>query len=102
MSIYTYTSEMVSALQAGAVTDYDTAVSYSEANSLSTRSVISKVKSLGLPYTPKARILKRGERVTRVELVRAIEKSLASGTDSLVGLEKSSIAALERLLVEIP
>jgi hypothetical protein len=102
MSVYTYTSEMVSALQAGAVTDYDTAVSYSDANSLSIRSVIAKVKNLGLPYTPKIRTLKRGEKVTRVELVRAIEKSLASGTDSLVGLEKSSVTALERLLVEIP
>ena len=97
-----YTPQMVAALMAGTVTNYDTAVSYAEANSLSIRSVIAKVKSLGLPYTPKARILKRGERVTRVELVRAIEKSLASGTDSLVGLEKSSVAALSRLLIEIP
>ena len=102
MSVYTYTSEMVSSLMDGAVTDYDTAVSYSDTNSLSVRSVIAKVKSLGLDYTPKTRILKRGDRVTKDELVRAIEKSLASGTDSLVGLEKSSVAALSRLLVEIP
>ncbi len=97
-----YTPQMVTALMAGAVTNYDTAVSYSDGQAVSVRSVIAKVKSLGLPYTPKARILKRGERVSKVELVRAIEKSLASGTDSLVGLEKSSVAALERLLVEIP
>ena len=102
MSVYTYTSEMVSSLMDGAVTDYDTAVSYSDTNSLSVRSVIAKVKSLGLDYTPKTRILKRGDRVTKLELVRAIEKSLASGTDSLVGLEKSNVAALSRLLVEIP
>jgi hypothetical protein len=103
MSIYTYTSEMVSALMAGAVTDYDTAVSYSDANSLSVRSVVSKVRSLGLPYTRKSnRVLAKGERITKIELVRAIEKSLASGTDSLAGLEKSSVAALSRLLVEIP
>jgi hypothetical protein len=55
-----------------------------------------------LAYTPKIRVLKRGDRVTKIELVRAIEKSLASGTDSLAGLEKSSVAALSRLLVEIP
>jgi hypothetical protein len=87
---------------AGTVTNYDTAVSYADTNSLSVRSVIAKVKSLGLAYTPKIRVLKRGDRVTKIELVRAIEKSLASGTDSLAGLEKSSVAALSRLLVEIP
>ena len=97
-----YTPQMVTALMAGAVTNYDTAVSYADGQAVSVRSVIAKVKNLGLPYTPKTRTLKRGDRVTKVELVRAIEKSLASGTDSLVGLEKSSVAALSRLLSEIP
>jgi hypothetical protein len=97
-----YTPQMVAALMAGTVTNYDTAVSYADTNSLSVRSVIAKIKNLGLPYTPKPRALANGERVTKVELVRAIEKSLASGTDSLVGLEKSSVTALKRLLVEIP
>ena len=97
-----YTPQMVAALMAGTVTNYDTAVSYAEANSLPVRSVIAKVKSLGLPYVAKTRPLKRGSKTTKIELVRAIEKSLASGTDSLVGLEKSSVTALERLLIEIP
>ena len=97
-----YTPQMVSSLMDGAVTNYDTAVSYADGQAVSVRSVIAKVKSLGLDYTPKTRILKRGDRVTKLELVRAIEKSLASGTDSLAGLEKSNVAALSRLLVEIP
>lgn len=82
-----YTNQMVSALQDGAVTDYNTAAEYASDYALSVRSVIAKVKSLGLEYTPKARVVGvKVAKVTKQELADAICKGWGYPVPSLVNL----------------
>lgn len=51
----TYTDSMVAELSNNAPFDYSKAEIFAERYQISVRSVISKVKSLGLEYTPKAK-----------------------------------------------
>ena len=64
------------------------------------RSIVAKVKQLGLPYTPKATAPKRPKGMTKAEMVEAIESALDVGI-TLDGLEKATGQALGRLLTSI-
>ena len=63
---------------------------------LPVRSVISKAVLLGLYQKP---VAVSSSRTTKVEMVKAIEKSLDS--DSLDGLEGASMRSLDALLMSI-
>jgi len=90
---------MVTALEAGTVTDYATASEYANDNGLSVRSVIAKVKSLGLDYTPKTRVVGvRVEKSTKQDTVVAIAKALSVSVDSLNGLANAKASALDTIL----
>jgi hypothetical protein len=59
------------------------------------RSVISKVKNLGLEYTPRVLLPKRI--ATKADLIAAISAKVPEGTD-LAGLEKATTASLANLV----
>src|SRR5210317_477638 len=62
------------------------------------RSIIAKVKQLGLTYIPKAKPSKKVSKGdTKAELVTKIE-ALLDASDMLAGLEKSTASALVNLL----
>lgn len=92
-----YSVEMVSELNAVSVWTYASTKAYAEANGLKHRSVIAKVKSLGLGYEPKpVAVTKQGEPVVRKsELVAFIESAFGVAVPSLA---KASKADLERLV----
>jgi phage-related minor tail protein len=62
------------------------------------RSVLAKVKQLGLPYTPKEKAPKREKGVTKAELVAAIAKNIGASENDLDGLTKATAKALGKLV----
>ena len=69
----------------------------------SRRSVIAKIKSMGLPYAVQRPTRKDGAAITRkIDTVLAIAKALDMDADDLDGLTKAPASALSALLREIP
>ena len=90
-----YTESQVAALMAQDVWTYAEAIQFAEANGLKPRSVISKIKHLGLTYITKPVVTKTGDvPVRKAELVNQIETAMGITVASLV---KATKADLERL-----
>jgi len=67
------------------------------------RSVIAKIKSMGLDYTVQRPVRKDGSAISRkADTVAAIAKALDMDLDDLDGLAKAPRSALIALLREIP
>jgi len=96
-----YSTSMVTALQSQAW-DYESASAFASEHNLSVRSVISKIKSLELDYTPKPKTVSTsGPRVAKADIVSAIAKALDADPDSIAGLAKADARALSALLMAI-
>ena len=96
MSVYT-DSMVVELTQAGAF-DYAAASAFAEKHNLSTRSVISKIKSLGLAYERKPVVKGSVVRVRKADVVRVIATKLGLEDEALSGLGKADMGALQELL----
>ena len=96
-----YTDGMVTELEQAGSFSYESATAYAGLHGLSVRSVISKVKSLGLPYTPKQTVATAGPRVTKTEIVRELEAAAGVSLESFVGLEGADVRSLKALLLAI-
>lgn len=96
MSVYT-DSMVVELTQAGAF-DYASASAFAEKHNLSPRSVISKIKSLGLPYERKPVPTKMEVRVRKADVVRVIATKLGLEDEALSGLGKADMGALQKIL----
>lgn len=98
-----YTPELVAAIEAlgkaGPIT-FAMATEFAEANDLKPRSVVAKVKSLGLAYEPKpVKVTKRGEpTVAKAEIVAAIEAAVKVSMPSLAKATKEDLAKLRDAL----
>lgn len=64
----------------------------------SARSVIAKVKQLGLAYTPKAKPAKREKGLTKADLIAQIAENLGTNAEVLAGLNKATAKALSELV----
>ena len=98
-----YTESMVAELMAKDAWTYDEAVAFAEKHpSVSTRSVISKIKSLKLDYTakPKAATAKT-DKVRKSEIVADIAAALNIQADAISGLAKADAACLRILLAKV-
>lgn len=94
-----YTDKMVAKLTQDASSidlDYDYAVEFASEYNISHRSVISKIKSLGLTYTPKPKA-QAMPRVRKADLVDSIAVALNVPYDTIAGLAKSDSASLVEL-----
>lgn len=96
-----YSESMVKALTSQGAWTFAQAVQFAEANNLSTRSVVSKIKSLDLPYTPKPKAAAKAPRSRKADTVLAIAKALDTDSDSIAGLAKADAASLSALLMAI-
>ena len=93
---------MIAEMQSAGSFTYESASVFAEAHSLSIRSVISKVKSLGLDYTPKPKTVSTaGPRVRKADIVDAIALAMSLNADSIRGLDKADMRALKTLLEHI-
>ena len=102
--ILNYTPDMEAVLENAQPVDLAKAKTLGEQLGKSPRSIIAKVKSMGLTYIVKTGSLEvktRAPRVTRVDYVEAIAKALSMDADELNGLELARIRALSNLLMNI-
>ena len=94
-----YTENMVAELNRIGAFNFASASDFASKHGLSPRSVISKVKSLGIPYTPREVVRKDSEAVVvrKSDMVREIARLLGISEDNIAGLAKADKAALNNL-----
>ena len=100
-----YTEKQVAALQNAAklngTLNGALAAQLSEQLGLSKRSVIAKIKSLGLPYEVAKKPVKGTRATSKADYVTAIAKALDADASTLAGLEKATALSLSGLLQAI-
>jgi hypothetical protein len=98
-----YTEKMVTEMTEQGEFSYESAKAYAFENGLSTRSVISKVKNLGLPYTRKVVVKSTaGPKTTKARVVLTIADNLNIVPDTIAGLHNAPMADLKVLLAALP
>jgi len=95
-----YSNQMVTELCASAHT-YESAVAFASKHNLSTRSVVSKIKSLGLDYERKVVVSVSQTRIRKSDVVAEIAARLSLESEKLAGLSKADTASLQELLKAI-
>ena len=84
-----YTEKMVAEMVKKGAFDYASAEAYAKEHNLSTRSVVSKVKSLGLAYTPKPKAARKNpDAVRKADVVAALATQLGADADRIAGLAR--------------
>ena len=102
MLMSNYTDSMVAEMVAQGSWNFAEAQAYAEKHNLSTRSVVSKIKSLDLDYTPKPKAAASGApRILKMDHVTAIAKALDVNVESIEGLAKADSRSLSALLMAI-
>ena len=92
-----YSNVMVTELCASAHT-YESATEFASKHNLSVRSVVSKIKSLGLEYERKVVVKAVEGKLRKSDVVRRIETKLSLKDEALSGLGKADMEALSELL----
>jgi hypothetical protein len=95
-----YTDEMITEMMAEGTWNYAMAEAFAEKyadKGLTTRSVISKIKNLGLIYHPKQKAAPAQKQIRKSDMVRGIAKSLEINYDAIAGLAKADKRALAQL-----
>jgi len=95
-----YSNSMVTELCASAHT-YESAAAFASKHNLSTRSVVSKIKSLGLDYRKKEVVSVSQTRIRKADVVAEIAARLSLDSEKLAGLGKADAASLQQLLKAI-
>ena len=94
-----YTPVMVAEMNAKGSFTFAEAEAFAKANNLSTRSVVSKVKSLGLSYTAKPKAERKNpDALRKADVVAALAMQLGADADKLAGLAKADMKALAELV----
>ena len=99
MTNVNYTPEMVAVLEAAQPIDYAKAQELGLQLDRGVRSIIAKCKREGFDYISKPAPAKKKAAISNIEMVEAIYKAL--DMDSCDGLEKSTGAALNKLMQNI-
>ena len=92
-----YSNVMVTELCASAH-NYESATEFASKHNLSVRSVVSKIKSLGLDYERKIVVKAVEGKLRKADVVRQIETKLSLKDEALSGLGKADMGALSELL----
>ena len=95
-----YSENMVAEMEKIGSFNYDSAAAFAEKHGLSTRSVISKAKSLGLEYAPRV-AAKAAPRIRKSDMVISIADAIGVSPDELDGLSNAKTSALSTLLAHI-
>ena len=98
-----YTPEMLAVIAGYDSFNKETATEIAAKIGKSPRSVLAKLKSMGVSYAVHRPVRKDGKPITRkIDTVIAIAKALDMDALELEGLTKAPKSALEALLREIP
>ena len=94
-----YTDSMVAAMTKTGSFNYDSASAFANEHGLSVRSVISKIHSLGLEYTPREKAkAASAPRVRKSDVVASIAAAINVNAETIEGLSKADMASLQALL----
>jgi len=96
-----YTDNMVAEMEKIGAFTYESAEAFAQKYAdagITTRSVVSKAKSLGLEYTPKVVAKASTPRVRKADIVADIATILGADADALAGLAKADMRALNELV----
>ena len=94
-----YTEKMVAQMEKIGSFDYASAEAFADQYAdLSTRSVISKAKSLGLDYTPRVVAKAATPRVRKSDIVAQLAEQIGADADALAGLAKADMRSLNELV----
>ena len=96
-----YTDKMVAEMENIGAFTYDSAAAFAEKHGLSTRSVVSKAKSMGLDYTPRVVAKASKPRIRKSDMVLAIAEQIGADADALAGLSKADMRSLNELVSRI-
>ena len=97
-----YTADMIAVINGYDSYNADVAQDIADQIGKSRRSVIAKIKSMGLPYAVKKPTRKDGSAVAlKIDTVLAIAKALDMDALDLDGLTKAPRSALSALLINI-
>ena len=96
-----YTDKMVAEMENIGAFTYDSAAAFAEKHGLSTRSVVSKAKSMGLDYTPRVVAKASKPRIRKSDMVLAIAEQIGADADALAGLAKADMRSLNELVSRI-
>ena len=96
-----YSENMVSEMESIGSFNYDSAAEFAGRYALTTRSVISKAKSLGLEYTPRVVAKATTPRIRKSDVVAGIADTLGADVDALAGLAKADMRSLNELVSRI-
>jgi len=93
-----YTDTMVAEMTKIGSFDYDSASAFASEYGLSVRSVISKIHSLGLEYTPREKAkAASAPRVRKSDVVASIAAAINVNAETIEGLAKADMASLRAL-----
>ena len=94
-----YTDKMEAELRKIGSFNYDSAVAFADRyEDLNTRSVVSKVKSMGLEYTPRVVAKASTPRIRKSDIVAALAEQIGADADALAGLAKADMRSLNELV----
>ena len=102
MTKLNYTPEMLAVIKGYDTFNKETATEIAAKIGKSPRSVIAKIKSMGLSYAVQRPVRKDGKPITRkIDTVNAIAKALDMPVSDLDGLAKAPAKALDNPLMNI-
>lgn len=97
-----YTDKMEAELRKVGTFTYESAEAFAnEYADLTTRSVVSKVKSMGLDYTPRVVAKASTPRIRKSDMVLALAEQIGADADALAGLAKADMRSLNELVSRI-
>jgi hypothetical protein len=97
-----YSEKMEAELRKIGSFNYDSAAAFADRYAdLTTRSVVSKVKSMGLEYTPRVVAKASTARVRKSDIVAALAEQIGADADALAGLAKADMRSLNELVSRI-
>jgi hypothetical protein len=92
-----YTDNMVAELQRQESWNFEQAADFAATHALSTRSVVSKIKSLEIDYTPKSITRVASDKPRKADIIADIASSLKINQEAIEGLNRAPMLSLKEL-----
>ena len=92
-----YTAKMVAELQRQRSWNFEQAAAFAATHALTTRSVISKIKSLEIAYTPKEKAPAKAAGERKSDIIAEIARGLKMNMELIEGLNRAPVSSLKEL-----
>jgi len=92
-----YTEKMVAELERQGSWNFEQAADFAATHALTTRSVISKIKSLAIAYTPKEKAPAKAAGERKSDIIAEIARGLKMNMELIEGLNRAPVSSLKEL-----